>query len=61
MKRKKGERDGMQPKQERGRDASTPSWHVLRISRSSIKRMAVLTYIAEEEMGESIRSACLKK
>jgi hypothetical protein len=44
LKRKKGERDGMQREMESGRYASNPGWHVLRNSRSIKLGRVVLAY-----------------
>lgn len=59
-KKKKEERDGMQSEHESGRNASTPGWHVPRISRSIVQRMVIQIYIAQWEVSESIHRLCLK-
>ncbi len=50
----------MQSEHESGRNASTPGWHVPRISRSITQAMVVLIYISQGRMGESIQRRCLK-
>lgn len=57
-KKKKEERDGMQSEHESGRNASTPGWHVPRISRSIVQRMVIQIYIAQWEVSESIHRRC---
>jgi hypothetical protein len=51
----------MQMQRESGRNASSLSWHVLRISRSINHVRVVLVYISRVGLNESIHSACLKK
>ncbi len=51
----------MQSEHERGRNASTPCWHVPRSSRSIMYRIVVLGYIVQAGVGESIHLLCLRR
>ena len=50
----------MQRQRESGRNASNRGWHVLRNSRSIKPGKAVLIYIIQERVSESIHWCCLK-
>lgn len=59
--RKKRERDGMQSEQEMWQKCQHPRLACPPQSRSIIKRIAVLDYIAKEGMDESIRFGLSQK